>query len=164
MNKIKYVKGDVVEALKNGEIDYLVHCCNSIGVMGSGIAKQIRKEFPEAYSVYQDQCAGQPIDGFLGGVTEARGVINLVGQRYYKGYRLNFDPDELTINESHGRFVNYGAIASGFINMSVLTGVKRKIGFPYLFASDRAGGDWNIIVELIEQLLCPWYDVYVYKL
>ena len=35
------LQGDAVKALKNGEVDILIHCCNAQGVMGSGIAKQI---------------------------------------------------------------------------------------------------------------------------
>lgn len=39
---IIYRKGDVLEALRKGEVDIVIHQTNCQGVMGSGIAKQIK--------------------------------------------------------------------------------------------------------------------------
>ena len=159
---IKYVKGDAVEALKNGEVDFLVHCCNAQGVMGSGIAKQIKKEFPDAYNVYrQSYIRKQKLP--LGSITYSDGVFNLVGQEYY-GY-------------DGKRYMNYGAIAKGFnhIKAILMAGGFEKgllaihdkanytIAIPYKFACDRAGGDWDIVLELITVLLGP-YDIKIYHL
>lgn len=44
---MKYIKGDLIELFKQGEFDIIVHQCNSVGVMGAGIAKVLAKEFPQ---------------------------------------------------------------------------------------------------------------------
>jgi len=41
--------GDLVEEFKNNKFDAIIHGCNCFHIMGAGIAKQISKEFPEAF-------------------------------------------------------------------------------------------------------------------
>ncbi len=43
--KINYVNGDLFAT----DIKTIVHGCNAQGVMGSGVAKSIRENFPKAY-------------------------------------------------------------------------------------------------------------------
>lgn len=158
MNKINYVKGDVVKSLKDGDIDFLVHCCNAQGIMGSGVAKQIKQQYPEAFDAYLENHE-------LGAATIADGVINVVGQEFY--------------GKQGKRYVHYGALSHGLSKIKLLaydvSGLfykrtthlskgKARIGIPFKFASDRAGGDWEVVSELIEGLLCPYFDVYVYEL
>ncbi len=80
---IKYVKGDAVKALLDGEVDYLLHCCNCQNNFGSGIAKQIREMLPYAYEA--DYKAVMDGTNKLGNVIPSKGVLNLYGQEYY-GY------------------------------------------------------------------------------
>lgn len=47
---IYYRTGDV---LTNPDSNIIMHGCNCQGVMGSGIAKQIKLLFPEAYEHYR---------------------------------------------------------------------------------------------------------------
>ena len=42
---IHYVKGNLLDS----DCDYICHQVNCQGVMGSGIAKQIRERWPEVY-------------------------------------------------------------------------------------------------------------------
>lgn len=153
---IEFIKGDAVEALKNGDVDYLIHCCNAQGKMNSGIAKQIREEFPEAYDIYKHSVDnGFTDDVLMGSFTIEKGVVNLIGQKYY-GY--------------HGkRYVHYGHIANGLhrIGLKIQSYHNKRrpiIAIPYKFASDRAGGDWEIILELIEASLSLCFDVKIYHL
>ena len=48
---ITYVKGDLLDS----NCDYICHQVNCRGVMGAGIAKQIRERFPEVYRVYNER-------------------------------------------------------------------------------------------------------------
>ena len=43
--KIKEVKGDIITLLKEKKIDVLIHGCNCMGIMGKGLAKQIKESF-----------------------------------------------------------------------------------------------------------------------
>ena len=161
---ITYVKGDLLQALKNEDVDFIIHCCNSKGVMGSGIAKQIKEEFPDAYECYQESYNDYLLfkDNFLGTIAVSdSGVINLVGQESFGTRKI--------------RYCNYGAIAKGLSEVTHLIPLtpffesinftrKIRVGIPYKFASDRAGGDWNIILELITGMLTPHLEVYIYHL
>ena len=158
---IKYVKGDAVQALVDGEVDYLLHCCNCQNNFGSGIAKQVREMLPKAYMA---DCKAA-MDGYntLGNVVPSGGVLNLYGQEYY-----GYVGDYYKKNKRQG---NYGAIVKGFSlitkslpSIATVKNRRIKIAVPYKFASDRAGCDWNIIEELIEWLLLPDFDIVIYHL
>lgn len=164
---ITYKKGCLLQALKSGEVDYILHQTNNFGVMGSGIAKQIKEQFPEAYEAYRIEYK-RYTDGtyklpMLGSVSGASNVINMTAQDSY-GYNGK-------------RYTNYGALANCLTevfyyvqedefrikNMHNLK-EKIKIGIPYKMSSDRGGADWQIVLELVEYLLATWADVYIYRL
>lgn len=48
---MKYVKDSIVNAPEM----YIIHGCNAQGVMGSGVAKEIRAKWPGAYAEYRDE-------------------------------------------------------------------------------------------------------------
>jgi len=143
---ITYVTGNAVGALISGEIDYLMHCCNNRKVMGSGIALEIKQKLPSAFLIYTRSSSD------LGTISCYDGVVNMVAQDGYgKG----------------GKYINYGAFAKCLIDFEDrLCGRPKadvKIGLPFKIGSDRAGGNWDIVLELIEFILKD-YDVYIYKL
>ena len=128
---MQLVKKNIFKALQSGDIEYMIHCCNAQRTMGSGIAKTVRELYPEAFTQV------------LGSVTEASGIINLIGQRYYGSDRSV-------------RYVSYDALAQGCeaINTKILKGRQSVVvGIPYLFASDRAGGNWEVVSSIMENHL-----------
>jgi len=48
-NKMKHTKGNLLRLAEAGEFDVIVQGCNCFCTMGSGIAKEIRETYPEAY-------------------------------------------------------------------------------------------------------------------
>lgn len=46
---LKRVKGNLIDMAEAGEFDIIVQGCNCFCTMGSGIAKEIRARYPEAY-------------------------------------------------------------------------------------------------------------------
>lgn len=48
---IKHMKGDLLTLAEQGHFDVIVHGCNCQNTMGSGIARQIRERYPEAYDI-----------------------------------------------------------------------------------------------------------------
>ena len=163
---IIYKTGNVVDALLDGEVDFIAHCCNAQGVMGSGIAKEIKERIPNAYLAYRKHYEmlqeRRTLKHFLGDCVEGGRVLNLVGQEFY-GYDKK-------------RYVNYGALASALshcyhvIQFEVdkelpIYPPNITIGIPYKMASDRAGGDWNIVLELVGHLVVPYVkDVIIYQM
>lgn len=154
---MKTIKGNVVTARATGEIDFLLHVANCQGKFASGVAKEIREVFPKAYDAYYNkwQIWGKLE---LGSISRCGGVVNLHAQKNY-GYDGN-------------RYLNYGALASclskayhqiAFLNAGSETTADINIGIPYLMGCDRAGGDWEIVTELVEYYLGD-YSVVAYKL
>jgi len=148
---IQYKKCNAVTALIEGEVGVLLHVCNNKGVMGSGIALEIKNRIPDAYESYKyvhekfGLELGSTSYGFSN--TSDRFVINMVAQNGYG---------------SGKRFLNYGALAQCLHAVSLDMTVE-KIGLPYKMGADRAGGDWTIVLEMIEFYLKD-FDVTIYEL
>lgn len=126
----------------------IIHGCNSRGVMGSGVAKQIREKYPKAYEAYKDQERRSGL--FLGDIVpvvinERLLVVNAITQKDY-----GRDPDV--------RYVNYGAIATCFARLEYFTEnsplcpyqfADKPVYFPMIGAG-LANGDWSVISEIID--------------
>jgi O-acetyl-ADP-ribose deacetylase (regulator of RNase III) len=134
---MKKILGDLVRDAKKFEV--IVHGCNCFHTMGSGIARQVREVFPETYEADLKTTIGD--ESKLGSIS-------------YVEY------DDLTVVNAYTQF-NYGA---GEINVdySAIRNAMRiiksnysgkKIGIPMIGAG-LAGGDWNIIKNIIDDELC----------
>lgn len=147
---IKFKKGNAVTALIDGEVDVLIHVCNNKGVMGSGIALEIKNRIPDAFVAYKEIPAELSYVSY-GWTTESNRksgmVVNMVAQN---GYGQGV------------RHLNYGALASCLQKVSHLNKTL-KVGLPYKMGADRAGGDWNIVLEMVEFILKD-FDITVYSL
>lgn len=53
---LKIMQGDLFKS----EADVIAHGCNTIGVMGKGIATEFRKRFPKMYDRYVIECKHPP--------------------------------------------------------------------------------------------------------
>lgn len=155
---IEVREGCVVEALLQGEVDVVLHVCNCQGVMGSGVAKVVKEKVPEAYKAYMKSYYNHSEKGDMLGITsQGGGVVNLHAQEYY-GY-------------DGKRYLDYGALAQSLTlasSMLVATVPDElteylTIAIPYKMGSDRAGGDWQVVQELVQGLL-KGYKVVAYKL
>ena len=148
---ITYKKGCLLDALDNKEINYAIHCCNAQMVMGSGIALQVKTMFPKAYEAYlRSFMYDDGRETMLGDISSGSNIINLIGQENY-----GYDGE---------RYINYGAIVRGFNEIIEEYGYDGVVfGIPYNFGCDRGGGDWNIMMELIE-FCFEGYDVRIYRL
>jgi len=140
-------QGNVVTALLNGEVDYMIHCVNGQNVMGSGVALEVKNRVPLAYAVYMDKT---PV---LGDFTEGGNVINLCAQWYYGTYGPYY--------AAYKRQLDYDALVSGLSKVKDRFGVDKTYGLPYKFCSDRAGGDWEVVQKIVENILpnVVWYKL-----
>lgn len=153
---IKRIKGNLLDFPEGCNV--IAHCCNAQGVMGSGIAKSIKDEYPNAYEVYKEaydeviNAGAQSLPlGHVSVGTNASGkkIVNCVAQEFY-GKHMEGDVMK--------RYVDYEAFYSCFatikdkLEKAIEDGKKPVLGVPYKIASDRAGGDWRVIEAMLTAL------------
>jgi len=139
---MKIIKGDLIELALNGNFDVIIHGCNCFCTMGAGIAKSIRSKFPEAFDADRNTKKGDISKlGDFSCATIKSGsysvtIINAYTQYNYRGKGVKAD---------------YEAIKKVFNKLKIQYSGKR-FGFP-LIGAGLAGGDWNIISDIINQEL-----------
>jgi len=145
--KIEYVKDDIF----NTKADCICHGCNKQGIMGSGIALQIKTKYPEAYKAYYSERNNLKLGQCIWvNIPNKYKIINAITQENY-GRNKNIV------------YVSYDAIRKAIkgINriaktvkenekMFNIIGKIEEIAFPKIGAG-LANGDWNIIASIIEE-------------
>lgn len=136
---MKTINGDLIKLFKEDKFDVIVHGCNCMCTMGSGIAKSIRSNYPSAYEVDQKTIKGD---------RSKLGTISVV----------TLENDKVIINAytqyGYGRdkvYVDYDAIRSCMREIKTKYAGKR-IGLPKIGAG-LAGGDWGIVSGIIDEEL-----------
>lgn len=158
---LKYKVGDLIEAVKSGEVNVFAHGANCFCTMGSGIAPQIKSAFPNMYSA--DLATEKGDTSKLGTCTMAfMKEGKLVGFNLYSQYGYNRRRQGL-------RDLDYNALYDSMVQMKgrlqYVSGGSMagyKIGFPKIGAG-LAGGDWNVIEAMIKSVFFD-SDVTIYFL
>lgn len=141
------VKGNLIKLAKQGKFDVIIHGCNCFNTMGAGVAKAIKINWPE---VYEEDCKTIKGDKNKLGTYTMVNVGGLIIVNAYTQYNYGKYQDYET---------NYKSIRSVFHKIKKdFTG--KKIGFPKIGAG-LAGGDWNIISDIIKNILEDEDYVYV---
>lgn len=169
-NKIIYTNKDIVESCvnrlqsKNNSTTILIpHVCNNINLFGAGFAKYIGDKFPVVKENFH-LLGNKAILGYTQ-------YIRVASNSYNKTNVLvcNMIAQNGTINSKNSRPINYSAlvfcmndIKNRLISLSQnnINNISYEIHAPK-FGSGLAGGNWNFIENLIEDI---WTDftVYVY--
>lgn len=136
--KIEYRTGDMFTT----EHKLIMHGCNSKGVMGSGVAKQVKTLFPEAYEQYYIWTTkGFRLGDYLAVECNGKTIINAVTQQNYGKVSVQHGPTPI-------RYVSYDAVA----------GICEKLNKDYagqtivmpIIGCDLGGGKWEIVSSIIE--------------
>jgi O-acetyl-ADP-ribose deacetylase (regulator of RNase III) len=140
------VEMDITEVTK-GTIAHQVNCQ---GVMGAGLAKQIKFKWPKVFLDYQDKCSratnrGEDPMGHVQYVQIDPGLLvaNCFAQRYY-GYAPGGGIQKHT---------SYGALAMCLEELAH-PGIQQPVYIPFGIGCGLGGGDWTKVSALIE-MLCP---------
>lgn len=145
---ISYKVGDL---LKDCSATFLLHQTNCMGIMGGGIAAQIRKQNPKVYEEYSWLCCKQTTVGDLLGTIQIlpkdnydtnnpQYIVNCFGQNH--------------ISKS-SKMTSYDALDECF--MAVRDYCNKKyfdgctIGIPYKIGCGLGGGDWEIVEAIISK-------------
>lgn len=131
----------VGDLLKQDKVDIICHQTNCKGVMGAGIALQIKKTYPEVFKRYREFCKeyGSVLLGrtLFVNCNDGKIVANLFGQ---DGFGRGFCQTD------------YAALEEAVSSLAkVATKYKKSVGFPYKIGCDLAGGDWEIVNKIIEK-------------
>lgn len=132
--------GDIFSS--NAEV--ICHQVNCQGVMGKGLALQVKTKYPEVFIAYKEKCKLIK-QGVIKGLGDAqfcsvrgRIIVNLFAQ-----YRYGTDQ----------RHTDYDALRKA------LTSVKEAfpsstIAIPYEIGCRLAGGDWSVVYTIIGEVFC----------
>lgn len=134
---MKVIKGDLLAMGKANEFDIIVQGCNCHNVMGSGIARQIRDQFPDAWLADQETLAGDrnKLGRYTIGMAGRLVVINA-----YTQYNT----------AQHGEDVfEYNSFQNILENLVTRFG-KYRIGLP-MIGMGLAGGDPARIMPMLEK-------------
>jgi len=139
---MKIIQGNIFD----GQWDGLVHCCNIYHIMGAGIAKQVKKLYPEAFDADAPSIAWgkKKLGSFTHHTYPETGktIFNLYAQEGVgnNGYSLN-------------RNLKYDLLHDGMFNIceSIIETQPYTLAMPMLGAG-LAGGDWNIIEKILESV------------
>ncbi|KTF59863.1 MULTISPECIES: macro domain-containing protein [Bacillus amyloliquefaciens group] len=153
---IVYKTGDILMATE----DIICHQVNCKGVMGAGLAKQIRNKYPKCYVEYKEYVGKWGYDAtvLLGGVYYYRDksgkvIANLFGQNGF---------------ERENQQTDYTSLRRAFHNVKGnVTGIDdqyggKSVAIPYGIGCGLAGGNWDVVQEIIDEVFVD-YGVSVYK-
>jgi len=146
---IKIVDGDILQASEK----LVVHQVNCMGVMGGGIALQIRKQFPKVYSEYKRLCSHTEPNQLLGTIQCVednldRVFINLFGQLDYGRNK---------------QYTDYVALKRGLVNVcNIAKQYNVPVAIPFNIGCGLAGGGWDVVYKMIEEVFGD-YDVTLYR-
>lgn len=126
--------GNILD-IKSGII---LHQANCQGVMGAGLALQLKKKWPVVYTDYRTKY--ERVGLFLGDIILSRVegdifVASLCTQKFYGRGKV---------------FTDYECLKN---SMKAISTNRMQIYVPYGIGCGLAGGDWNVVSKIIDEAL-----------
>jgi len=150
---IPIINGDIFES----DCDIIMHQVNCKGVMGSGVAKQVKDRYPEVYKYYKSICMAHKKSEDLLGKCQFVYAFNPKLNRFIQIVNI-FGQDNFAYDGQI--YTNYDALKRALLaareeitksfDESELKNIK--IGVPYLMSCYRGGGDWGIVSNMLETI------------
>lgn len=152
---IKYVDGDATQPIGDGK-KVIVHCCNDLGLWGAGFVMALSRRWKAPEQMYHRFIENLDSDG-----SEKLGKVQFVA----------VEPDIIVANmigqHSVGRGkdgvppVRYEAIRTALKQVNMYCHMNNATVHAPKFGSDLAGGDWNVIEQIIKDEITV--DVTIYN-
>lgn len=149
---VKIIDGNLFDSNAN----IICHQVNCQGVMGSGVAAEVKTRYPNVFNVYrQDYIDGNLKLGHVSFVTARpdQVIANLCGQDNF-GYNGSMYTRYDALQKCLDKVKAYATLEYD---------VKPVIAFPYLMSCYRGGGDWNVVYKMIEDTFKD-FDVEIWRL
>lgn len=136
---VKYIDGNIFDCIEN----IIVHQTNCQGVMGHGIALQVKERYYEVFEAYKLHCdVAENKQDLLGTVLfldtyDNKIIANIFGQ----------------LNYGEGLQTNYGKLAKGLDDIAEYAKENNlSVAIPYKIGCGLAHGNWEVVKELIESI------------
>ena len=143
----------------DSDADIICHQVNCQGVMGSGVAKEVRERYPKVYEAYHTYCeSNKDYPARMLGVAqivpvdekESRWLVNCFGQNSY-GY-------------DGKQYTSVGALMEALIYVAEQARqFNWKVAMPYKIGCVRGGADWDTVKKIID-VTFQGVDVELWKL
>ena len=146
---MEIIEGNIFDCSEN----IIVHQTNCQGVMGHGIALQVKEKYPEVFNAYYHYCKTNRATDILGTslICEANNgkyIANMFGQLYYgEGLQTDYDKFRVALKEIHDFAKEQ--------NLSV--------AIPYKIGCGLAHGDWNVVFDIICDVFSDDVPFNIYK-
>lgn len=143
------VYGNLLET----DVYLIAHQVNCLGIMGGGVARQIKEKWNYVYTEYRDYIESyknhnnqkSPLGTACSSVVDNHLIINIFGQ------------EDVSCNYC---MTDYNAVRTAFEDFiseyrrsqRITDDTQIQIAIPYKFGCGLAGGDWNIMTELLEDI------------
>ena len=141
---LKHTKGDLLNLASAGEFTIIMHGCNCHNTMGSGIARQVRERYPEAYAV--DCMTTKGDQSKLGTITCVQVDNSVGGQLLIVNAYTQYNFNSGGILDDVFEYEAFQRILDAFAHDA---NPSMKIGLPYI-GMGLAGGDKVRIMGMIE--------------
>jgi len=133
----------VNEDIFNCVEDIIVHQTNCMGVMGSGIAKQVKEKYPDVFKGYYQYCKTSTVEEILGTAlicecSDGHYIANAFGQ-------ANYGKDK--------QHTDYEALKHALIEIKDFAVEKNlSVAIPEKIGCGLGGGDWDIVFPMIQEI------------
>lgn len=136
---IEIIEGDLLES----DADYICHQVNCLGVMGSGIALQIRDKYPNVYKEYANFCKiHENSKSMLGHiqcvpVSETQSIVNIFGQHAF--------------GRNAACYTDLDALKFAFTEIShnLCEDPSKVVAVPYRIGCGLGKGDWGKVMDIL---------------
>lgn len=157
------IKGNLLDT----PIKLIAHQVNCQGVMGGGVARQIKERYPEIYQNYKSKLESyvkktghRPLGLSFNLITadNTHTIMNIFGQDFYGRDK---------------QYTDYKALFNGFVDSitdyrdinKFSDNVQIPIAIPYNIGCGLAGGDWNIVENILKEIEVRYNVIFIaYKL
>lgn len=142
---LKHTKGNLLDLAEKGEFDVIIHGCNCLNTMGSGIAREIRERYPDAYeadTLYDAQVGTNWRYMKLGNYSATDVFVSSGKFKIINAYtQFNFAPRGV----DHFEYDSFKVILQKLYHFYG----NYDFGFPYI-GMGLAGGDKERIIASLE--------------
>ena len=160
MLRYNYLLGDIVNIQKKYKIDYIVHQVNCQGKMGSGVAKRIKDEYPIVYKNYMAKCLSAEKPENVYSTIQIVPLYEEYNEGEWNPQCCNFF-SQFDYGYDGKRYTSYDAFWICLNRLKQCVPKGSSIAFPANIGCGLGGANWNIILQMIIEVLGKDYEIYI---